>query len=157
MDILAKSTFFDNKYTLVSIHCRYMCCAHLKDALRPLKRSLAGSPRVRSYLLGFLGHFGHLGGLLGFCCLVFRGILRFLRVGYGFGFGTTDFAAGAYSIVLANARTTTLLALAALSIVLAYACTTTLLAMIASSVVLAYARATTLLTAGALTAVLAEA
>ena len=35
MDILAKSTLFVNKYTLVSIHCRHMYCAHLKDALRP--------------------------------------------------------------------------------------------------------------------------
>ena len=34
MDTLAKSTLFGNKYTLVIIHCRYMCCAHLKDALR---------------------------------------------------------------------------------------------------------------------------
>ena len=35
MDILDKSTLFGNKYTLMSIHCRHMCCAHLKDALGP--------------------------------------------------------------------------------------------------------------------------
>ena len=61
-----------------------------------------------SRLLGFLGHLC----ILGFCCLLVHGLLRFFLVGsFGHGLATTGLAAGALSAVLANACTTTLLAL----------------------------------------------
>ena len=96
------------------------------------KRSLAGSPRFRPRLLGFLRR------LVGFCCLLYRALLRFILIGsFRFGLATTGLAAVASSVVFAYACATTFLAMLALSVVLAYASTTALLAMIASPPVFA--------------------
>ena len=79
-------------------------------------------------MLGFLDFLGHL-GLLGFCCLLVRGLLRFFLVGsFGYDLATTGLAAGTSPIVLAYAGATALLATIALTIVLAYARATTLFA-----------------------------
>ena len=73
--------------------------------------------QASNLLLGFLGRLSFL-GRFDVCCLLVCALL----VGcLGFGLATTGLAAGA------------------LSVMLAYACTTTLFANIASSVVLAYA------------------